>query len=171
MTGGAWSLTAAIRATGALLPANQAKGPKINVSDSFGQLLTYGTASANADIFVFQTRTLAGGAAATYDLYTGTDLKDVFGDTAAFRKIKSLAVWVDSGGDTSGVVIGGAATNIWPAFFVDSSDKWTVFPSGPALLGGSPAGVAVGAATCNIKIANAGAVSVVVGVALAGTSA
>lgn len=171
MTGGTWNLSAAIRVTGALLPANQPAGPKVTLSDATRQALTYGTTSGKADIVVYQTRTLATVTAATYDLYTGTDLKDIFGDTAAFRKIKSLCVWVDSGGDAAGVTIGAAGSNIWPAFFGNSSDVWNIFPSGPPLVGGSPAGVAVGAATCNLKILNNGAVSVVVGIAIAGTSA
>jgi hypothetical protein len=171
MTGGTWNLFAAARVTGVKLPTNQPAGPKLTLSDRIGQTLAYGTGSGQADIICFQTRTLTAGATLTLDLYTGTDLKDLYGDTAALRKVKGLCVWVDSGGDTSGVTVGAAATNIWPAFFGNSSDVWNVFPSGPPLVGGSPAGVAVGAATCNLKILNNGAVSVVVGIAIAGTSA
>lgn len=171
MTGGTWRLSTTVRATGAKLPANQPTAARLTLPDTIGQALTYGTGSGQADILCFQTRTLAAGATLTLDLYTGTDFKDLFGDTAAFRKVKSLAVWVDSGGDASGVLVGGAASNAWVAFFADTSDKWKVFPSGPAMLGGSPAGVAVGATTCNLKFENAGAASVVVGIAIAGTSA
>lgn len=171
MTGGTWTLSTAIRATGLLTPANQPTGSRISLSDAIGQTLTYGTTAGKADIVCFQTRTLATVTAATYDLYTGTDLLDIFGDTAAFRKIKSLMVWVDSGGDAAGVTVGGAAADAWVAFFGNINDVWTVFPSGPPLLGGSPAGVAVGSGTKNLKILNNGAVSVVVGIAIAGTSA
>lgn len=171
MTGGTFTVSTAVRATGSLVPANQPRGPSITLSDGVRQSLAYGTGSGEADIAVFQTRTLTAGASATYDLYTGTDLKDVFGDTAAFRKVKGIYVWVDSGGDASGVAVGAAGSNIWVGFFGDTSDKAKVFPSGPGYVGGSPAGVAVGATTCNLKIENLGAVSVVVGIALAGTSA
>jgi len=171
MTGGSWALSAAVRATGLLTPTNQPKGSRINLADRIGQTLTYGTGSGAADILCFQTRTINATTTLTLDLYTGTDLKDVFGDTAALRKVKSIAVWVDSGGDTAGVRIGGAGTNPWPAFFADgASDKHLIFPSGPPYLGGSPAGVAVGALKCNLKIENLGTVSVVVGIAVAGTS-
>ena len=132
--------------------------------------LTYGTASGKVDLITASDRTLTAGATATYDLYTGTDLKDLSGGTCAFRKVKFVEIMIVSGGDSSGVRIGGAAANIWPAFFADSSDKHLIFPSGPPYLGGSPAGVAVGAATCNLKLENLGAASVTVRVVVAGTS-
>jgi hypothetical protein len=170
MTGGTWSLSTAVRATGVLTPANQTKGARVSLADRIGQTLTYGTTSGTADIQCYQTRTIAATTTLTLDLYTGTDLKDIFGDTAALRKVKSLCVWVDSGGDTAGVRVGGAASDTWVAFFANTSDKHLIFPSGPAYLGGSPAGVAVGTTTKNLLIENLGAVSVVVGIAVAGTS-
>lgn len=171
MTSGTWNLSAAVRLTGRLTPTNQTVGSRYTDADRISQTLAYGTSTGQADILCYQTRTLTAGATLTLDLYTGTDFKDVFGDTAALRKVKGLCVWVDSGGDTAGVTVGAAATDIWPAFFGNSSDVWNIFPSGPPLVGGSPAGVAVGAATKNLKILNNGAVSVVVGIAVAGTSA
>lgn len=171
MTAGGWALTTAVRVNGLLTPTNQPVGAPIIITDGADQNLTYGTASGKADIICFQTRTINATSTLTLDLYTGTDLKDLYGDTAALRKVKGICVWVDSGGDTAGVRIGGAGTNPWSAFFADgASDKHLIFPSGPPYLGGSPAGVAVGALTCNLKIENLGAVSVVVGIAVAGTS-
>jgi hypothetical protein len=171
MTGGTWSLAASVRADGLLTPANQPKGARIPITDRIGQVLTYGTASGQADIFCFQTRTILAAATLTLDLYTGTDLKDLFGDTAALRKVKGLCVWVDSGGDASGVRVGGAASDAWVAFFANTSDKHLIFPSGPPYLGGSPAGVAVGNTTKNLLLENLSAVTAVVGIAIAGTSA
>jgi hypothetical protein len=171
MTSGAWSLTAALRATGLLTPTDQPTGAPVILTDGVDQVLTYGTGSGQCDIIVWRLKTLNATTAATYDLYAGTDLKDLYDDAAAFRKVKSLVVWVDSGGDASGVRVGGAGSDIWPAFFANSSDMHLVFPSGPPYLGGSPAGVAVGAATKNLKVENLGAVAAVVGIAVAGTSA
>lgn len=170
MTGGTWNLFTSLRVTGALVPTNQPAGPKLTLSDRIGQTLAYGTGSGQADIFCFQTRTISATTTLTLDLYTGTDLKDIFGNTAAMRKVKGICVWVDSGGDASGVQVGGAASDTWMAFFANTSDKHKIFPSGPDYRGGSPAGVAVGAATKNLLIENLGAVAVVVGIAVAGTS-
>jgi hypothetical protein len=65
-----------------------------------------------------------------------------------------------SGGDTSGVIVGAAASNEWVGFFGASGDTLTIYPSGPPFAVGSPAGVAVGTTTKNLKIANAGAAAV-----------
>lgn len=133
--------------------------------------LTYGTTSGKVDLITCSDRTLTATTAATYDLYTGTDLKDLDGLTCAFRKIKFIQISIVSGGDATGVRIGGAASNQWVAFFADVTDMAKIFPSGPPFVGGSPAGVAVGATTCNLKIENLGAVSVTYRVLIAGTSA
>lgn len=132
--------------------------------------LTYGTSSGMVDLITTSDRTLTAGATATYDLYTGTDLKDLDGLTCAFRKVKFINISIVSGGDTAGVTIGGAAADTWVAFFSDTTDKHKIFPSGPAYSGGSPAGVAVGNTTKNLKVENAGAVSVTYRVVIAGTS-
>lgn len=142
----------------------------VNQSADAAWALSYGTASGQADIEVCQDRTLAATTAATYDLYTGTDLKDLAGLTAALRKVKFIGVYIVSGGDTAGVAIGGAA-NPWPGFFSDVSDKAKIFPSGPAYQAGSPAGVATVVTTgINLKIENLGAVPVTVRIVIAGTS-
>lgn len=132
--------------------------------------LTFGTTSGKADILICQDRTLIAVMAATYDLYTGTDLKDINGLTAALRKVKYLGVVILSGGDTAGVAIGNAA-NPWPGFFGASNDIAKIFPDGPSYQGGSPAGVALTVTTnINLKIENLGAVPVTFRVIIAGTS-
>lgn len=172
MTGGRGQVSVSMRFAGQLLPANAAAAATAVANDGLVQTLVYGTGSGQVDILVYQILpSLSAGASATYDLYTGTDLKDIFGDTAPFRKVKAIAVWVDSGGDASGVRVGGAASNVWAGFFADTSDKALIFPSGVPYLGGSPAGVAVGSSTKNLKVENAGAVAAVVGIWIAGTSA
>lgn len=133
--------------------------------------LTYGTTSGKVDLITVSDRTINAASSATYDLYTGTDLKDLDGLTCAFRKVKYIEVMIVSGGDTSGVVVGNAAADAWASFFGAATHTHTIFPSGPPYLGGSPAGVAVGTTTKNLKVANAGAVAVTVRVFIAGTSA
>lgn len=171
MTGGTWNLSGRVRAVGKKTPSGQPKGATLTIPAGVGQSLTYGTGTGAADLQVVRTATLGAGAAATYDLYTGTDLTDLFGDTAAFRKLKGLCVWVESGGDAAGVTVGNAASNAHALFFGATTHTHTVFPAGPPMLGGSPAGVAVDATHKNLKVINNGAVSVVVGIALAGSSA
>lgn len=131
---------------------------------------TFGTTSGKVDLVTCSDRTLTAGASSTYDLYTGTDLKDLDGLTCALRKGKFVYVSIISGGDASGVRIGGAASNQWVAFFADVSDKSLIFPGGPPFIQGSPAGVAIGATTCNLKIENLGAVSVTIRILIGGTS-
>lgn len=132
--------------------------------------LTFGTTSGKVDLVTCSDRTLLTTASVTYDLYTGTDLKDLDGVACPFRKIKFVGVTIISGGDTAGLRIGGAASNQWIAFFADVSDKSLIFPSGPPFIQGSPAGVAVGAITCNLKVENLAAVSVTYRILIAGTS-
>lgn len=171
MTGGQWQLNAAVRAVGVFGFTGAVKSPRVTVPAAILQSLSYGTTSGKADIFIVTTKTIATVTTATYDLYTGTDLKDINNATAALRKVKSIAIWVDENGDASGVRIGGAASQAWPAFFAAANDKHLIFPSGPPYLGGSPDGVAVGSTTNNLLIENLGAVAVTVGIAIAGTSA
>lgn len=136
--------------------------------------LTYGTASGLVDLITCSDRTLAiqgtAGDDATYDLYTGTDLKDLDGLTCAFRKVKFIQISIVSGGDALGVRIGGAASDAWVAFFDNTSDKSKIFPGGPAYVGGSPAGVAVGASTKNLFVENLGAAAVTLRIVIGGTS-
>lgn len=168
MTSGTWSLSWGLTAFGAKLPTGQPASARSSQSQGQSQDVAYGTGSAQADLFVVLLKTITATTAATYDLYTGTDLKDLFGDAAAGRKIKSLAIWVDSDGDATGVKIGGGSQPV--PLFADATDKFVIFPGGPPFLAGSPAGIAVAALTNNLRVENLGAVSVVVGIGLAMTS-
>lgn len=152
-------------------PANAVSPPAVSPSSGRTQALAYGTGSGQADIYVCAEVQINATSSATYDLYTGTDLRDLFGGAAPFRKIKSLVVEVRSGGDTAGVAVGGASSNEWAGFFAAAGDKLKIFPSGIPFAVGSPAGVAVGASTCNLKIENLGAVAVVLRICAGGTSA
>lgn len=135
---------------------------------------TFGTSAAQCDIYCagdFDLAANGGADSIDLDIYTGTDFKNLFGQTAAFRKLKAAFFGVVSGGDTAGVAVGGAAANANAMFFADQTDKWKIFPDGVPLVGSSPAGVTVDATHCNIMVENLGAVAVTVRVILAGTSA
>ena len=165
MNGGTFRASTGITATGVKAPQGNGldeflSDAKVTASGSAQQSVSYGTGEGRFDLMVSQTRGLGPGASETFDLYTGTDVLTVFGETANFRVIRTVGIYVVSGGDTSGVAIGGASSNVWTGFFSDSTDKVKVFPSGPALVMGAPGGVAVTSTTCNLKVANLGAVSV-----------
>lgn len=171
MTAGSWRLTTAVRAAGSFTPTNGVRAVPLLVNKGQTQSLAYGTGSGQCDLEVVTTRTITAGSSATLDLYDGSVL-DVFGLPAAFRTLRALAVWVQSGGDASGVDVGddGVVSNPARSFLKGTSPRFSVFPSGPAYSAGSPAGVVVDATHRNLKVVNAGAVSVTVLVALAGAT-
>ncbi len=133
--------------------------------------LTFGTAAGQVNLITCSDRTLAAGASATYDLFTGTDLRDLIGETAAFRWVRYLKVSIVSGGDAGGVRIGNAAADAWGGFFGAAAHTLTIAPGGPAFEAGSPTGVKVEAATKNFRLENLGAVAVTVRILLAGSNA
>lgn len=131
---------------------------------------SFGTAEGEVDTIVVQDRSLTASGTATYDLYTGTDLLDINSGNAPFRRVRYFGVAVISGGDSSGVAIGAASSNIWVGFFSDSSDKHKIYPDGPAYQGGSPAGATVTSTTKNIKFENLStSASVVIRIVVGGT--
>lgn len=167
MTGGTLRATSSVRVRGTKAAGvTAAPAPVTSIAP-----LSYGTGTARIDTEIVAERYLAAGASETLDLFTGTDLVDVFGDAAPLRLVKFLEVGVADGGDPAGLRIGGASSNAWGGFFADTSDKHLVFPDGPSYRGGSPAGVAVGGTTCNLKIENLGAVGVTYSVVVGGSAA
>lgn len=175
MNNGSLTASVGLRVSGTKAPQGTATtstlpSPDAGASAGVEARWTYGTGSGQVDLIVAQDRTLNATTAETLNLYDGT-VKDLFGDAAAFRKLKFLGVWVVTGGDSAGVAVGGAASNATAAFFADATDKVKVFPSGPGFQTGSPAGVTVGATTCNLKVENLGAVAVTYRLVLGGTSA
>jgi hypothetical protein len=132
--------------------------------------LSFGTGSGEADIHCAGDFTLTAGASVTWDIYTGTDFKDVFNQTAAFRKLKGIFVAITSGGDTAGVTIGNAASNQCGLWFGAVTATWKIYPSGTPFIGSQPAGLTIAAGNANLKITNSSAVSVTVRVVLSGSS-
>lgn len=169
ITAGATISGAAIAPQGNAV-SNTLNAPGNDQSLSGNQRLTFGTASGQADILCAAQYTLAGAGTQTFDLFAN-GIPDVFGGAANFRKLKSIAIAIVSGGDASGLIIGAAASNATPLFFGNQNDTWTISPNGPAFLGGSPDGVVIDATHRNLKITNGSAsVPVTFNVFLAGTS-
>src|SRR5574338_1019772 len=103
LTAGSVQVNASATVTGATIAPQGTASPNTlnsptndqNVTGS--QSLTYGTSSGNADIVCAGEFTLAAGANVEWDLFTGTDFKNLFNQTAAFRNLKSIFVTILSG--------------------------------------------------------------------------
>ena len=175
MTDGTVAFSSKLALTGTYPPQGVTTGGAASIrvpwaANNDPAALTYGTSSGLVDLITCSDRTLTAGSSGTYDLYTGTDLADLVGGTCAFRKVKLIQIAIVTGGDTAGVTIGNAASNGWAAFFGAAGNTMTIYPNGPAFAQGSPAGVAVGSSTKNLKVLNNGAASVTVRITIAGTS-
>lgn len=174
MTTGALTASTACAVTGTYPPEGvPGKLASTRVSQAAGvdvETLKFGTGPGQVDLITCSDRTIGPGGAATYDLYTGTDLRDLAGLVCALRRVKYVQVGIVSGGDGAGVRVGGAGAATWAGFFAAAGDKALIFPGGPPYLGGAPAGVAVGPTAKNLQVENPGAVAVTVRIVVAGTS-
>lgn len=176
LTAGTWQLITQVKISGAKIAAqgnasgNTLNVPTIGEAAADTQALTFGTTSGKADILCAVQNTLAATTAATYDLLVGADLKDVYGGAAPIVTLRGICIVINSGGDASGLRIGGAASNATPLWFANANDMWTIFPSGPPFAGGSDAGITLTALLKNVKIENLGAVPVTFTIFLAGSS-
>ena len=170
MTGGTWRITTTLDLQVQNLRANSAATEAASNQRSVSGSLAFGTGTtqfADAVAYLYQ---LMAGQSVTFDLYDGTTA-DAFGDGMNLRLLKAWVVGVSSGGDSSGVTVSGGASNPHPLFMGGSNPTQTVYPSGPAAAGGSPAGQAVTSSARTVKITNNGAVPVIVVVGFAGTQA
>lgn len=149
--------------------AGEIRNIPIKQSTNIALLMPHGTATGEVDTIVCQDRVISAGSSVTYDLYTGTDLLDLNSGTAAFRLIRYIGVFIESGGDSSGVRVGGASSNEWIGFFVAAGDKQDIFPDALPWQASSRVGKSVGSSTKNFKIENLGAVAVTVRIAIGGT--
>jgi hypothetical protein len=166
---GSGKVTGVTPAQGSPAP-NAALDPKASATVP-GQLsLSFGVGTGSANIFCAFTVSLAAGASATYDLYTGTDIKDLFGQTAAFRIMRGMEIAIVAGGDSSGVRIGGASSNEFKGWFVSAGDQQDIFPNATPYFASSVEGKALTTSTKNLKVANLGAVEVTLRILLAGSS-
>jgi hypothetical protein len=147
--------------------------PAAGATGSGEQDVAFGTASGQGDLFCagdFDLAPLGMGGTKTFDLFAGTDFKDLFGQTAAFRKLKAIFVGIVTGGDTAGVTIGNAGASPLGVWFGAVGSTWTIYPGGVPFVGGQPAGVTVDNTHKNVLLTNGSAVAVTVRVILVGSS-
>lgn len=172
MSAGSLLAETSCRVSGTFVPPGQL-GSLANVpvrqSSSVQSNFEFGTTTAQVDTIIFQDVSLAAGASATYDIYTGTDLKDLNGNSAPYRVLRYFSVSISEGGDSSGVRVGGAASNEFQAWFGNAGDQSDVFPTGPAFQQGDATGKSVGSSNKNIKIANLGRVETTARIILGGS--
>jgi len=170
MTGGSWRLTTAIQARGVNAFTGAITPPKVSEAGNAIQSLGFGTGSARMDSLVAISQSLAPGASVTFNLFDGS-LLDITGMSATFRVLKGFAAWVVSGGDSAGVTLGQAGSNPTSMFWVGTTPGEVIYPGGPAISNGSPAGVLVTSTTCNLQVLNNGAVAATFALYLAGSTA
>jgi hypothetical protein len=105
------------------------------LSLSYAVELGNGTDADQANQTWQDERTLAASASETLDL-RGV-LKDAFGDTVSFARIKALVIKNTS--DTGTLTVGGAASNAWQGPFGNTNDTLTIRPGGFVVLAGGDA--------------------------------
>jgi hypothetical protein len=151
--------------------ANRSSDARLTGTAVAALSLRFGIGTGCANLFCSYTATLAAGASATYDLYTGTDIKDLGGQAAPFRILRGLEIAiVDGGSDTAGLRIGGAASNEFLGWFVNAGDQQDIFPDSSPYFGSSRVGKSVTSTTCNLKVENTASVAVTIRILLAGSS-
>ncbi len=175
MNGGLWALSTSIRASGTYNPQG-ATGSSLraNILNATGsaptQKLAFGTATGQFNLLVAQDRSIAATTAALFDLYAGTDLLELAGLSAPFRRLRGIIIWIVSGGDATGVRIGGAGVNECSLWFEALGDMMRIYPGGPGFAQGSPAGVVIDATRKMLKVENLGAVAATLRIEIAGTN-
>ncbi len=143
------------------------------VTGSAQESLTYGTGNGQVNLIVAQDRTLAASSSETLDLYgSTTPLADIFGSNALFRHLKYLAIYIVSGGDVTGLAIGGASSDPFLGPLSGTTPTVLIYPNGPGFQLGEPtAGWAVTTSAGQLKIANqSSSVSVTYRLVLGGTT-
>ncbi len=178
LTGGSIQGATSIQVKGTAAPQGTASSTTLQsltttVTGSAQESLTYGTGSGQVNLIVAQDRTLAASSNETLDLYgSTTPLADIFGTNALFRHIKYIAIYIVSGGDVNGLLIGNAGSNPFLGPLGGTSPTVLVYPNGPGFQAGEPtAGWAVTTSAGQLKITNeSSAVSVNYRIVIGGTS-
>jgi hypothetical protein len=167
MTAGNYALTIGVLESAANTPLNGTQS-RFNQNSGVRVPYAYGTGPGRMSDEVYTSVVLGASASITYDLYAASDLSNVFGFPCGFRNIKNFVIWVSDGGDSSGVRIGGAGSNCWPANFADTSDKSLIYPDSGPWVCDRNAGTNVTSSAKNLKIENLGAVAVTLQIRIAG---
>ena len=117
-----------------------------------------GTNANQMTSFVRIVGTLTNGASVVHNLSGG--VTNSFGDAITFRRVNFLTATAESG-NTSAVLIGGAATDTFSAWTAATNDTISLRPGGAVMLRAPDAtGYAVDTNACNLKLANTGTNSV-----------
>jgi hypothetical protein len=177
-TGGSLQGATNIQVKGTAAPQGTASSSSLQslsttVTGSAQESLTYGTATGQVNLIVAQDRTLAASSNETLDLYgSTTPLADIFGANALFRHIKYIAIYIVSGGDVNGLLVGGAASDPFLGPLGGTTPTVLVYPSGPGFQVGEPTvGWAVTTSAGQLKITNeSSAVSVTYRIVIGGTT-
>ena len=90
-----------------------------------GDVFTYGTGAGQAKDVFFDRRTLAASGSEDLDLAGG--ITNAFGATITFTKIRALAIKA-AATNANNVLMGGAASNAWPALFGNANDVLVIRP-------------------------------------------
>jgi hypothetical protein len=171
VTNGTYRRSVTFRIQARNLPLNAVAYETVNVSAGPQQSVIYGTGDATGDVFIATTRTIPALTDTTFDLFSGDDFHDVFGADAPLRLVREMSIWIEDGGDESGVKIGRAASDCWPATFADTSDALTIYPGGGEFSASNPVGITVSNTEKNLRIWNLGVVDVNVRIFVAGSNA
>jgi hypothetical protein len=128
-------------------------------SDSGTQTVPYGTSPGKADVYCVGQYQLAAGASITLNLYNGgatpNDLTRLDGTAANLRNGRQLFARVVSGGDSTGVAVGGAGSNPWYGPLGSATAAPLIYPDGPPLpLGSLTANFTVTATAKNLLLTN-----------------
>jgi hypothetical protein len=155
MTGGSWKIQSSLALSGQNQLPNTTAPVGLSLSPSVINSLPYGTGVGTASIIAALSYVLAPSASITINLFDGS-INDMSGTAANFRLLRAYAIWISSGGDTSGVTVGNAGSNPHPLFFGATGQTKTIYPGGPEDGGGGQTipGVAVTSSACNVKITN-----------------
>lgn len=155
MTGGSWKLQTALAISGQNLLTNTVAPVALSATPTASQSLVYGTGAGTLTIITNNTYVIGPSGTLTLNLFDGS-MTDMAGATAPFRLLRGYSIFVQSGGDSTGVTIGNAGSNPHPLFFGATSATKTIYPGGPDDSGGTGVGtgVAVTSTVANVKIVN-----------------
>ena len=143
---------------------------KDTVTISEPQNFTFGQAADQVDLIYHAKVTLAASANSEIDLQS---ILDAFGNSISFAKVKYLFIQhTGDAGDDSGIIVGGAASNAFSAFFGDPTDTMLLEADGEFTINAPGAGYTVDATHKELKLEHdgAGSESVIVNVLILGLS-
>jgi len=142
--------TTATEDTGITQDQSLTDAVKISETTSF----TFGSTSGKIDLSCHVQDTLAASGSTTHDLRSMTD---AFGNTITFSKIKAIFIrHRGTAGDSSGLNVGAAASDVFAAFLGSDTDILKVASGGVFFLRDEATGYTVDATNKDLKIEHDG---------------